>query len=214
MYSREKRRFAKLILDQYKGLNRSVVPTRYGTHHRRLRDYAEALFLALNQKPVASITEDDIRLALSTMDMPTHHAPQMRYVANLAIGALRNEPPKPFEGIFPCTQCNGVYYRIDGEYRCDSCNSRGKEDQHGFPISFPASSQVRHARQVFHQSIKLIRERGFSVEESYMLVAYKLNMPLPLVHAGLCTKWEEISLLVNATKHILEQLNKTLARAS
>lgn len=205
MYSREKRRFVRSVINQYERLGRPKGRSRYCQENRRLRDYAEALFLALGQKRATLVTENDVQLALSLTEKPAHHEPQFRYVAQLAIGAITGETPKPFRGVFKCTMCDGNYQHTDdGHYACDGCGVIGQSDQHGFPNSLPASAEVRYLRGEFHQMIKHMQKHGVLMEEAYMLVADAARMPLPTVHAGLCTTKDEINRLIDSAKTVLQ----------
>lgn len=211
MYNREKRRFAKLILDQYKKLGRDEGNTRYCQENRRLRDYAEALFLGLRQKRATLITPEDVQVAMTLLDIPEDHCQQMQYVAELAIGAITGANPRDFVGEFKCGNCGGKYKQAQVKgyigYRCDTCFCEGRADQHGFPISLPANRTVRSLRRKFHENIKTIGEFGVIPEEAYMLVAYEGQLSLPDVHAGLCTTQAAINKLINASKMVLQKLS-------
>lgn len=212
MYQREKRRFAKLIIEQYKKLNNTEIPTKYGQDHRRLREYAEALFIAIMQKRVTLLKPSDIKMALGTQlaSMPPEHAPQMRYVSYLAIGALTGESPLPFYGEYTCGNCGGLVRPSDGGFQCNNCLSRSRADQNGFPVSLPAKVAVREGRRSFHNNIRKISDLGVTCEEAYILIAFELKAPLPTVHAGFCVTESEIDKLVKASKMVIQKLERVI----
>lgn len=191
-HSREKRKFSKLVIDQYKTLNRSVGPSKFAQDFRRLRDFAEAIFFGIGDKTVESVTVKDIQEALreigGSYDL---YRQQLEYVGNLAISALQGKPAEHFQGVdITCSVCGGHYHLETDHYECSGCGYIGKADQHGFPVSVPASDRVKSLRHLFHRRVKELYASCYTQEECYMLVAYQTNTPLPLVHAGLVTSAE------------------------
>ncbi|MDF9399152.1 hypothetical protein [Vibrio sp. 1180_3] len=212
MYNREKRRFAKLIIDKYKELGRSVGSSRYSQEYRRLRDYAEVIFLAVGQKQSTLLTSSDIIQAVSRINAPSEHVKQLEYTASLAISQLENLPAKVFSQIYPC-HCGGEYkLGNDGSYLCDHCHYIGRSDQHGFPVSLPAPFAVRKLRREFHHLIREICKCYVSEDEAYQLIAFELKQPLPLIHAGLCLSEDKLKVMNSAARKVCSQLE--LERAS
>ncbi len=215
MYNREKRRFAKLVLDKYKELNRVKKPGRYSEEFRRLRDYAEVLFLALKQKRAPLVTSNDIlRAVFSLSKLKSNHESQLMYVARLAIAQIENLPPVEFDATFDCSVCSGTYRKviIHGNkevYFCSGCGYKGSADQHGFPNSMPAERTILRLREQFHSLIREARNYKVYEEEFYQLVAFELNIPLPLVHAGLCTSEFQMREMVFAARSVLTKVAPT-----
>ncbi|EKO3611913.1 hypothetical protein M3914_003112 [Vibrio metschnikovii] len=211
MYQRERRRFTKMVLDQHQKLGHNAFSEKkYHQENRRLREYCEALFLALHKKKVTILKDRDVLFALQRMQVPLSHQPQMQFVANLALTALKGDMPTQFTANYRCSICGGNYALKDDHYQCDSCLSVGKADQNGFPNSFPACSKVRHGRRVFHDNVRKIVSMGVNTEEAYMLIAYVLKTPLPMVHAGYCVTEQEINTLIAASHVVIDKLEREL----
>ncbi|MGR5296974.1 hypothetical protein ACPV5U_19065 [Vibrio mediterranei] len=212
MYNREKRRFTKLILDKYKELNRVKNPGRYSEEYRRIRDYAEVLFLALRLKRAPLVTANDIvRAVFSLCKSSSNHQSQLMYVARLAIAQIENLPPVEFDGAFNCPLCSGIYRKVNingssEAYVCSGCGYKGSVDQHGFPNSMPAERPTLRLREQFHRLIREARNYRVYEEEFYQLVAFEMNVPLPLVHAGLCTSEFQMREMVFAARKVLTKV--------
>ncbi|MFL7013584.1 hypothetical protein [Enterovibrio norvegicus] len=207
VYTREKRSFAKLVIEQYQTLGRPVGRGRFCEEYRRLRDYSEVLFLATGMKRASIVTPADIYLAVTTIKLTPEHRQQMLYVAELAVSALTGGSATSFVGSFTCGVCGGEYSLTStGSYHCNGCHAQGRSDQHDFPVSLPASASVRYGRKVFHELVREIRSHGVTEEEAYILVAFESRMPLPIVHAGLCTSETQIAALNKACNRVINQL--------
>lgn len=213
-YSRERRRFSKLVIDQYMTLGRSTGYNRHAKEHRRLRDYSEVLFLVVDRPSALGISVQDIEQALKSMNCPNDvHFQQLNYVAELAISALKGEAAEHFKGVnIPCEICGGQYHLVtDLMYQCDKCGHQGRADQHGFPVSLPASPKVRHLRKVFHRKLEELGLWGYTKDDCYSLVAYKTRLPLPLLHAGLITSEHQLELMISACNSIVLHTEPAMA---
>jgi len=213
-YNREKRKFCKLIIDQYKTLGRSIGPTKFSEEFRRLRDFGEALYLGIGNKPAEQVSRRDIEKALQKIGGEYDlYRQQLEYVAELAVGALEKRPAQHFSGVkIHCSKCGELYQLVNAEsYQCSGCGYKGKADQHGFPVSVPASDRVRELRHIFHKRIGELYDAGYTQEDSYMLVAFKTGIPLPLVHAGLITSEEILLDMIFECNDILITTSSDLA---
>ncbi|QFT13385.1 hypothetical protein [Vibrio sp. THAF190c] len=207
-YDRKKRLFAKLVIDQFK-----TVPNKpkandfaYAQEHRKLREFSEQLFLASGKKE--NLSPSDVLLAMHLSADRSDVAPMLSYVAHLAIGSMLGVKSTTFKGKFVCSCCSGIYERKGDSYQCDTCGYLGKVDQYGFPVSLPAKQPVRMKRRQFHQLIKEIKSFGLSMKDTYTLVSFEAKVPLPLVHAGLCTTSTEINRLISGCQTVLNNIPK------
>lgn len=207
-YSRKKRIFCKLIIEQFKTVQDKPPANdyRYAKEHRKLREYAEQLFLVCGKSE--HLKPSDIAFAMIVHADQSAVSPMFTYVCHLAICALTGIASKPFYGSFVCSNCSGDYTRHRDKYVCDKCGYIGKADQYGFPVSLPANKSVRGMRRKFHSLIKMIRNHGLSMQDSYTLVSYESNVPLPLVHAGLCVTENQMKQLINGCENVLENIPK------
>lgn len=200
--------FAKRIIEQFETVQDKPPANdfRYAKEHRRLREYSEQLFLASGKKE--SLSQSDVLLAMivSTDNSPVR--PMLGYVAHLAIASILGLKSKSFKGRFSCSCCSGNYTREGESYVCDTCGYVGKSDQYGFPVSLPAAKQVRILRRKFHKLINEIRRSGLSMQDSYSIVSYEANVPLPLAHAGLCVTSSEMNRLIQGCYNVLSNIPK------
>lgn len=207
-YNRSRRMFTKRILEQFQ----TVKPTppkgvsEYEATNTRLREFSELLFLKAGCR--GDISLSSVMYANVMMDKDSVLKPIISYVAHLAITAFANEKAKPFVGSFDCTVCSGKYSLSDeGHYSCDGCGFIGKADYHGFPNSFPANKAVRDKRRYFHELLSQIMQTGgISVSDAYTLIAFEAEVPVPLAHAGYCTKEKEIEQLINGCINVLYKI--------
>ncbi|MFC5079654.1 hypothetical protein VTH8203_00825 [Vibrio thalassae] len=211
MYQREKRKFVSAIIGKYKELKRPVGKSRYSQEYRRLRDYAELLFIKTGKMRISLLQEQDLLKALLTTEMLPEHKPQFEYVVALARCWLTREKAQPFYGEFQC-YCGGSYSANANGYHCSKCGYKGYADQHGFPISMPGNAQTCYLRRQYHKEIDGICSCGANTEEAYQMVAFEMKLPLPMLHAGLITSPAMLREMVNAAKAVKKQL--MLARAS
>ena len=207
-YNRKKRMFCKLIIEQFKTIQDKPPSNdyRYAKEHRKLREFSEQLFLACGK--AEHLKPSDVALAMIISADRSPVSPMFTYVGHLAISALTGGTSKAVSGSFVCSNCSGDYTRHGNNYVCDTCGYIGKADQYGFPVSLPANKSVRALRRRFHSLINSIRSHGLSMQDSYTLVSFESNVPLPLVHAGLCVTENQMERLINGCENVLKNIPK------
>jgi hypothetical protein len=207
-YSRKRRLFTKPIVGQFKQIQDASTDDTflYSSRLTKLREYSEELFLASGMKQTLSMSDYLMALMMSSGESKTSQ--MLSYATHLGLSSLSDTRPTHFSGHFECSVCGGDYHKSDEGYSCSGCGYKGRSDIYGFPVSFPASSEVRKGRTEFHELLKSLKRTGLSMQDCYQLIAFESKLALPLAHAGLCTTETEINQLINGCKIAISKTRK------